>query len=56
MATTANNGATEFARVAPPKQFCNLDRLLFAALERRGLDAIGGRPLFSWGFEPLTGR
>jgi hypothetical protein len=55
MATTANNGATEFARVAPPKQFCNLDRLLFA-LEQRGLDAIGGRPLFSWGFEPLTGR
>jgi hypothetical protein len=55
MATTANNAASEFARVALPKQFCNLDRLLFA-LERRGLDAIGGRPLFSWGFEPLTGR
>jgi hypothetical protein len=39
MATTANNGASEFARVALPKQFCNLDRLLFA-LELRGLDGI----------------
>jgi Xaa-Pro aminopeptidase len=39
MATTANNGAGEFARIALPKQFCNLDRLQFA-LERRGLDGI----------------
>ena len=31
--------AADFQRVALPKQFCNLDRLLFA-LERRGLDGI----------------
>jgi len=39
MATKAKNGAGEFVRTALPKQFCNLDRLLFA-LERRGLDGI----------------
>ena len=39
MAPKAKHGASDFARVALPKQFCNLDRLLFA-LERRGLDGI----------------
>ena len=39
MAPNAGNGSGAFARVALPKRFCNLDRLLFA-LERRGLDGI----------------
>ena len=39
MTPKAENRATAFARMALPKQFCNLDRLLFA-LERRGLDGI----------------
>jgi Xaa-Pro dipeptidase len=39
MIPKAENGASAFARMALPKQFCNLDRLLFA-LERRGLDGI----------------
>ena len=39
MVTKAKDCASEFARVALPKQFCNLDRLLFA-LELRGLDGI----------------
>ena len=39
MAPKADGRGNEFARVALPKQFCNLDRLLFA-LERRGLDGI----------------
>jgi Xaa-Pro aminopeptidase len=34
-----SNGAAGFRRMALPKQFCNLERLLFA-LERRGLDGI----------------
>jgi len=39
MANAANIAADGFARVALPKRFCNLDRLLFA-LEQRGLDGI----------------
>jgi len=39
MAPKADGRRNEFARVSLPKQFCNLDRLLFA-LERRGLDGI----------------
>src|SRR5262245_4389541 len=39
MAPNAGNGRGAFARVALPKRFCNLDRLLFS-LERRGLDGI----------------
>ena len=39
MAPKADGRGNEFARVPLPKQFCNLDRLLFA-LERRGLDGI----------------
>jgi len=39
MAPKADGRGNEFARVSLPKQFCNLDRLLFA-LERRGLDGI----------------
>jgi len=39
MTTDSKNGAGEFGRAPLPKQFCNLDRLLFA-LERRGLDGI----------------
>ena len=39
MANTASLGADGFARVALPKRFCNLDRLLFA-LEQRELDGI----------------
>jgi Xaa-Pro aminopeptidase len=39
MASTGSNGAADFVRGPLPKQFCNLDRLLFA-LERRGLDGL----------------
>jgi len=39
MASQAARGSNEFARVALPKRFCNLDRLLFA-LQQRGLDDI----------------
>ena len=39
MAKAADIAADGFARVALPKRFCNLDRLLFA-LEHRGLDGI----------------
>jgi Xaa-Pro dipeptidase len=39
MPDQASNGAAGFQRTALPKQFCNLDRLLFA-LEQRGLDGI----------------
>ena len=39
MPNRAARESNEFARVALPKRFCNLDRLLFA-LQQRGLDGI----------------